>query len=93
MTDRAADMESLEKQLDGLVSAYQVMLNSTEAKAMGHVGRFFTFLDQLTQMQKADPRSPEVLLQILHTAVFWLAEAKDNMDKGDGNRRQGRLRS
>lgn len=82
-------VEQLESEVDGLVMAYQVMLNADVAKETDRRGRFLGILEQLQRIEAGSPRTHEVVIQLLHTALFWLAEAKDSLDKGDGNRRIG----
>lgn len=89
MTDQPKTIADLEKEIDGLVSAYQLMLNSDIAKATDRDGRFMGILAQLQAIEATNPRSHAVLVDLLHTTLFWLAEAKDSLEQPEGNRRLG----
>lgn len=89
MTENQEAVESLESQVDGLVEAYQVMLNSEVARSCDRDVRFIGLLGQLRRIEADSPRTPEILLDLLHTTLFWLAEGKDAMESPDGGRRIG----
>lgn len=83
-------IEQLEDEVAGLVLAYQTLLNSPTAQGLDRHGRFDAIMREFERTEADSPKNYGVLVQLLHTALFWLAEAKDTMDKQvDGNRRTG----